>query len=130
MSVFLWGAQKMPKLRKKKYAQPHLLETAIRAPEASHWIDHLDNSKEINAIVANFCELNQTIMNIDEAFYDVFVRIMGKELIDRSALMTQAGKRCQHVCVYQRKLCTPFDVSGCHPTGGPGQWHTSSCHDT
>ena len=41
MSVFLWGAQKMP----------HLLETAIGAPEASHWI---------NTIVANFCELNQT----------------------------------------------------------------------
>ena len=39
MSVFLWGAQKMPKLRKKNMRSPHLLETAIRAPEASHWIE-------------------------------------------------------------------------------------------
>lgn len=58
-------------------------------------------------------------MNIDEVFYDVFVWIMGKELIGQSPLMSQAGKHCQHVHLYQRKLGTPFDVSGSHPTGGP-----------
>ena len=42
------------------------------------------HAKEIDAIVANFCELNETSMNIDEAFYDVFVWIMGKELIGQS----------------------------------------------
>ena len=91
MSVSLWGAQKNLRCGRKQTASPvdcgrcsrSLTLTISCGETCSGWfLGH--HAKEIDAIVANFCELNETSMNIDEAFYDVFVWIMGKELIGQS----------------------------------------------
>ena len=97
------------------------LHTGLIVPWGETVEDFIEyHAKEINRIIANYdrhlfqiCELNGTTLNIDETFFDVFVWIMGKELIDRSALISQACKRVASMFVSTNETFgTPFDVAG------------------